>query len=158
MDEERQGPLSPVPLPEPRRLDDPSHHLLLVGAFEPKLFSLAQFLALQALLSPEGDLLDIAQSGQGGTGRFNTGRFRSNRVRLADIEHVILDRVCQRADGQQERRVAQGLDGSGRSVEKERGRESIGLFEVVRQGRASILGDDVQRSAVRGPLQRGETV
>ena len=78
-------------------------------------------------------------------------------MRLADIEHVILDRVCQRADGQQERRVAQGLDGSGRSVEKERGRESIGLFEVVRQGRASVLGDDVQSLTIRRPLQRSET-
>ena len=94
MDEERQRPFSLVPLSEPRRLDDPSHHLLLVGTFKPKLLSLAQFLALQALLSPEGDLLDVAQRGQGGTRRFNTGRFRSSRMRLADIEHVILDRVC----------------------------------------------------------------
>jgi hypothetical protein len=40
MDEERQGPLLLVALLESRRLVDPSHDLVAIISFEPKLFSL----------------------------------------------------------------------------------------------------------------------
>lgn len=150
MDEHNSRDLALVPLLEAGRLDDPPHHLLGIRTLEPEFLSLAQVLALQAGSGPRGNLLDIAQSGQGVASRFPSGQ--GSRVGLGNVQHVVFVRVSQGANSEQERGVRKWLDGTGRSVEEERGGESIGLFEVVRQCRAMVLGNEVQGLSIQGPL------